>query len=81
MRKIIFTLIFTILLFCGCSSSKTIYDTERTVIVENIEYNTMNHNSKYIVKAWSYKPNIKEYKIYTDSLYNIGQKIVIKGKK
>ena len=83
MRKIIFTLIFTILLFCSCSSSKIIYDTERTAIVENIEFNMMNHKSKYVVKAWSYTPNVKEYKIYTDSLskYNIGQKIVIKGKK
>ena len=83
MKKVIFILsfIFTIILFYGCSSSKSIYDTERIATVENIQFNTMNHNSKYIVKAWSYQPNIKQYRIYTDSLYQVGQKISIKGKK
>jgi hypothetical protein len=81
MRKIIFTLIFTVFLFCGCNSSKVIYDTKRTAIVENIEYNTTNRNGKYIVKALSFNPKLKRYKIYTDSLYNKEQIIVIKGTK
>lgn len=81
MKTKIFTLIFTILLFCSCTGTKVIYDTERIATVENIQYNTMNHKSKYIVEAWSTYPNIKKYKIYTDSIYNIGQNISILGKK
>ena len=81
MKKLFFTFILTVLLFCACSTHKVIYDTERVATVENIKYNTLNNKSKYIVNAWSYSPNIKEYKIYTDSLYAIGQKLIINGKK
>lgn len=81
MKKTIFILFFAISLFCSCTGTKVIYDTKRIATVENIQYNTINHKSKYIVDAWSTYPNIKKYKIYTDSIYNIGQNISIIGKK
>ena len=33
---------------------------------------------KYRMIAWQYEPRIKKYKVYTDSLYNIGDWIEIK---
>ena len=81
MKKAIFSFIFAMILLCSCVGPKVVYDTQRTATVERITVNYANNKSNYIVKAWSYQPNLKEYKIYTYSIYQLGQQIIIKGKK
>jgi hypothetical protein len=59
---------------CGTT---TIVDTRRYVKVEDIIPST-SKEYKYKAVAWQYKPRIKKYIIYTDSLYSIGSWVEIK---
>lgn len=74
-----FILFFVIFFICSCTSTNVVYKTNPTVVVtvEDIQNNVTNNKSKYIIKAWSKYPKMKQYKIYSDFIYNIGDTIIV----
>lgn len=75
MKKILYVLMIACV-FASCASYKTIDDKKYVVKVEDF-WNNPNGDSRYIVKAWRYHPSIKSFYIKTDTLYRIGDRLVI----
>lgn len=73
-KTILFLMLATIMASCGTA---TIIDVHRTAKIEDI-IKSPKKEYKYKAVAWQYKPKIKKYIVYTDSLYTIGDLIEIK---
>ena len=76
MKKIFLSLMIAIMASCS-TTTIVINEKPKMARVKEIIISPKKEY-KYKMVAWQYKPRLKKYTIYTDSLYNTGDWIEIK---